>query len=503
MRHYTICLLCACCFVLSFNTAQAQDLSLNITIENTLASNASTAYAFTAREGQLLSFVARADDTLDTILRIENLTGDTILSADDYDYPNSRDAVIEGFVAPYSGSYTLVVEGFSDSSGDYTLTMLSGYSTLATQDTFENNSSWEAISTDLIEAPELNIVNGTANLIQSGIDQVGLALGVTPDSDIYFIRTTIDSIRDNAGWRTGLVFGYQDEQNYSRVVINYRGAWRLLSVQNGEEVVLRDWNIHPAITPAITTFTLSVLVNGSHFDIFYDDQFIGNGNDPNFRHGQVGFVAETIEAIGSELTVRFDDLTITTPTLVDDIPIFPDNIIANGTNSSIRELEQRLLIPTGGEMAFTLSESFAQNNREGVSRFPIGDGRTATNFALGARVTWVSSSADLNGCGFTVRDNDADDYVLVYLDSAGGYGISERSGSEFIQNSFKLRIDNIRPPYELVLIIRDDLIHYFINGSHAMSLNIGTREGSIAEAVINFESVNTNCQFNNLWLWQW
>ncbi|GAB5492027.1 MAG: hypothetical protein Phog2KO_22420 [Phototrophicaceae bacterium] len=503
MRQLTISLLCACIFMLSWHTVQAQDLDFNISIENDLADGASASYSFIAREGQMLSFIASSEDTLDALLRIEDLNGDILLSADDYNYPDTRDAIIEGFIAPYSGSYTLIVESYAGTNGTYNLTMLSGYSTLISSDSFDSDSDWDVIGIDEENSPDLNIVNGTANLVQTGIDQIGLAVGMMPDNDIYFIRTRIDSIQDNSGWRTGLVFGYQDSQNYSRVLVNYRGAWRLVSVQNGAEVVLRDWNLHPAITPATTTFTLSVLVNGTYFDIFYNDQYIGSGNNPDFEQGQIGFVAETVSALGSEVTVRFDDLSITSPGYVNNLPIFPDNIIASGINNSIRELEQRLLIPVGGEMAFTLSDSFAQSSQEGVNRFPIGSGRTTTNFALGARISWTISNANLNACGFTIRDNEAEDYTLAYVDSDGGYGISERSGAAFIQNAFNIRTDNSSPPYDVILIVNDEQIHYFINGELAISTTVGMRDASIAEAVINFEAVNTSCQFDNLWVWQW
>lgn len=503
MRQFTISLLCACIFMLSWHTVQAQDLSLNISLADTLADGERDLYSFIAREGQLLSFVARADDTLDTMLQIEDLNSNTLLSADDYNYPDTRDAIIEGFVAPYSGSYTLIVESYAGTSGNYSVTMLSGYSTLVMTNEFNNDSEWEAIGTDSSEQPVLNVVNGTANLSQTGIDKIGLMLGTAPSSDIYFLHATISSIRDTSGWRTGFVFGYQDEQNYSRFVVNYRGAWRLVSVQNGEELVLRDWNLHPAIIPASTSFTLSVLVNGTYFDIFYDEQYIGSGNNPNFQQGQIGFAVETIDALGSEVTVRFDNLSITSPTYVDNTPIFPENIIANGTNTGIRELEQRLIIPIGGEMAFTLSDNFSQSSREGVNRFPIGNERTATNFAMGARVSWATSGTDLNACGFTIRDDEAEEYVLAYIDSDGGYGISEYSATDFIQNNFNLLTENTTSSYDLILIVRDEYIHYFINGQHVMSTIIAIRDASIAEAVVNFGAVNTSCQFNNLWVWQW
>lgn len=496
--------LSTCILSLSFFSVQAQDLDLNTIIQSNLDSGSQDDYAFIAREGQLLSFVARSTDDLDTILSIENLNGDMLLSNDDYDYPDSYDAIIEGFVAPYTGSYTLAVAGYASTSGSYTLEMLAGYSTLLVEDSFDNNNGWQAISLDPVNRPELHIVNGTANLHQSGIDQAGLATGITVNNDVYFARVRINSISDNAGWRAGIVFGYQNERNFYRAVVNYRGAWRLVAVRNGEETVLRDWNVHPAIIPDARSFSFGVLVNGKSFDIFYDDQYVGSSIDPNFRGGQIGLVTESIDAIASEVTVRFDDLTITSPTTTSEGAIFPTYIIANGINSSVRELEQRLLIPSGGEMAFTLPENFARNNREGVSRFAIGDGRTATNFALGARISWAAVGSNLNACGIAFRDDGAENYVLAYVDSEGGAGISERSGSEFIQNTYNARLDaSRRPPYDIVLIVQDTMVHYYLNGIHTASLEIGVREGLIAGSVVNFEAVNTNCQFNNLWVWQW
>ena len=503
MRTPIFFVLSACIFCLLFLPVQAQDLALNSIIQASLDSGSEDNYAFVAREGQLLSFIARSDDELDVILRIENLNGDMLLSNDDYNYPDSRDAIIEGFVAPYSGSYTLIVDAYGNTTGTYTLEVLSGYSTLLTQDFFDNNTGWQATGLDPVDRPELNIVNGTANLRQSGIDRSGLATGIPVNSDVYFARVLIDSISDNAGWRAGIVFGYQNEGYFYRALVNYRGAWRLVAMRNGEEVVLRDWNVHPAITPDERNFSMAVLVNGNSFDIFYDDQYVGSATDPNFSNGQIGLVAESIDAIASDVTVRFDNLTITTPTYTGEETIFPVNIIANGTNSSIRELEQRLLIPPGGEMAFTLSETFARNNQEGVSSFAIGDGRTVTNFALGTRLSWAATSANLNACGLIFRDDGSENYTLAYVDSEGGAGLGERSGTEFIQNIYNTRMNNSRPPYDIVLIVNDDTVHYYLNGIHLATMQAGIRDGVIAGTVVNFDPVNTSCQFNNLWVWQW
>lgn len=502
MRFLRLLLVSICSLVYCCHVTQAQDLALTDTITGALSAGSSETFDFTAREGQMLSFIATAEDDLDPVLSITDLNNNIIIRNDDYNYPDSRDAIIEGFIAPYTGSYSLTLEAYGQSSGDYTLAMFAGYSTVSAESEFDDEGGWAVIGVGLINEPTMNIVNGTANIIQEGIDQAAFAIGMMPESDVYYARTTVDSISNNDGWRVGLVFAYQDEQNYARVLVNYRGAWRITSVQSGVETVLRDWNIHPAIMPGTESFTLGILVNGNSVDVFYDEQFIGR-SDADLTTGQVGLAVETVSSVGSTVTARFDDFLMTEPTLVNDVAIFPTHLVANGMNPTVRELERRLLIPTGGEMAFTLSESFAQNNREGISRFAIGNGRTATNFAIGTQVRWTTSNTALAGCGLVVRDNDAEDYVLAYIDNMDGYGLSERSGDSFIQNTFNSRIDLQQVPYEMVLIVRDEHIHYYLNGEHAASIEAPIRDGSIAEAVVNFEAANTNCQFNNTWVWQW
>ncbi|MDQ7035919.1 MAG: hypothetical protein Q9P01_14130, partial [Anaerolineae bacterium] len=68
----------------------------------------------------------------------------------------------------------------------------------------------------------------------------------------------------------------------------------MLRVQAGEETILRDWGTHPAIRPSATEFTLGVLVNGTGYDIFYNEQFIGTQVDAALSDGQVGFVINTV-----------------------------------------------------------------------------------------------------------------------------------------------------------------------------------------------------------------
>jgi hypothetical protein len=499
-----IWLLYASWLVLSFsNSVQAQDLTLNTPFQSSLESGMSETLSFIAREGQMLSFVVRGADSFDPILSIEDLNGNTLIRNDDYNYPTSRDALIEAFSAPYTGAYTMTVRGYGNTSGNYELLMLSGYSQIAVREPFDSVGNWSTVGLASELAPQLTIINGMANLLQEGINQESIAIGIQVESEVYYVHARISSVTGARGWQAGLVFRYQDANNYYQVLINQNGAWRMIRVSNGEVTILRNWNVHPAIAQGSDSFDLGVLVNGTGFDVFYDGQYIGTESDSELQGGQVGLAIRTADALGSRVTARYDELLISIPTEINGESVFPTQLIASNMNYTLRELERRLLVPQGGEMAFILPESFAQAINIGVSRFPIGNG-TMQNFVLATNITWAASGADLNACGITVRDQgDSNQYILAYVDSMGGYGLAERDGEQFIQNIFNERIEIQQPPYQMILIVNGNRIHYYLEGEYVASLTTSASEGQIREAIVNFETANTNCQYDDLWVWQW
>lgn len=500
-----IWMLCVCWLILSSSSSvQAQDIILNTPFHSSLGQGLFESWSFIAREGQILSFVVQGDGSFDPILSIEDLNGNILIRNDDYNYPTSRDALIEAFSAPYTGSYTTTIGSYGNTSGNYELLMLSGYSQIAMREPFDSPGNWSTVGLATELPPQLTIVNGMANLLQEGINQEAIAVGFQTESDIYYAHARIASITGSRGWQAGLVFRYQDANNYYQVLINQNGAWRMIRVSNSAVIILRNWNVHPAISQGVDSFELGVLVNGTSFDVFYEGHYIGSESDSELQGGQVGLAIRTANALGSRVTARYNELIITRPTKVNGEVVFPTHLVASNMNYTLRELQRRLLIPHGGEMAFILPESFAQNVSIGVSRFPIGNGEPIQNFVLATSISWAASGVDLNGCGITIRDqNDSNQYTLAYIDSMGGYGLAEHDGEQFIQNIFNERPKFQLPPYQMIVIVNGNRVHYYLEGEHAASLTITANEGQISEAIVNFETANTNCQYDDLWVWQW
>jgi hypothetical protein len=482
----------------------AQEIRLNTPIEGSINSGESTVFSLIAREGQVLSVYVHSRDNLDPIITILDRDGTPILINDDYQYPDSRDAMIEAFSAPYTGSYTIEITGYGDTAGSFDLLVLPGYSQVAIQDMFEGSTSWRLAMLRAEPLPALDIQQGSLSISQSGVRQIVTAYGPEMANVPYYYGIQVAAIDSADRWETGLVFHYRNENLYYRFLVNSAGAWSLQLVAGGQTQILRDWSTHPAITSGETAFALGVLVNTRSFEFFYNNQFIGSVTDSSLSDGQIGVTATTADSVGSSVAVSFRSLLVTVPVLVNGAPILPDQLVGGSTNYTVRELERRQIIPSGGSMALNVDSSYFQNVSAGVTRYPIGGGIQPANFAISALVSWQQAGNALQGCGLVLRDSgESENYVLAFVNSNTGYGLSERRGSAF-GTSFYHDIIPINPqPYRMLVIASGKTITLYMNDRYAGTISTDLVSGGIAEAVVNFNAVNTVCTFDNLWVWQW
>ncbi|MBZ0304160.1 MAG: hypothetical protein K8J31_30775 [Anaerolineae bacterium] len=487
---------------LTVRAAQAQEtetLPLFTPVTGTITSGSSDQWVFAGADGAMLSFDLEAKSgDLDPILTITSSAGALVMSNDDYEYPESQAARLEGITLPRTDTYTVTVSGFGATQGDYELTMQAGFARLSYQDSFEDETRWKADSDTL----QLVFGNHRMALILSDAQQRAAAIytGNAPWDDQY-IHIDVPELTARGTWRVGLMARVQDDQAYYLFSLNDQGQWRFsLQTPDGERV-LRDWSSHPAIVAGQTTFSLGLLANGTGFDFFYNGQLIGRLSDDSLiEPGQVGLMIETGSALDSELTAQFQNLTITTP----GDPIVPQQLLTGNAPVMTQELQRRRLIPADGEMKLIVPESFVTFNRPGVNILPLGGSETYRTFALGATLTWEIATPSLPaGCGLILRAAGQDDYLLAYLDQTGGYGLSQRRGSTFEPGIFDQGPEPGSGPHRLLVIANEDHLLYYVDGQLAGMLDSPAASGTIGNAAVNFESTTTSCQFTDTWVWSW
>lgn len=480
--------------------AQEQTLTLFTPVSGSVESGGSQSWIFNATEGNVLSFVVGASGDFDPQITITNRAGAVIVANDDYNYPANRDALLEAVTIPRTDSYTATISGTGNTSGDFTLTMLPGYGQVSTSDNFGGTGNWQAAS----DAAQAAVENGGLSLSLDQSQETGIATNPSMTiPEIYYAEVSVSVGASHQTWVVGMT-ARQTDSRYYLLTINERGAWRFTVRDGGSERVIRDWIPHPAIAAGEKTFTLAMLVNGTNFDFFYNSNLIGRLTDPTIPEGGLlGLAVQSGTLPNTTMSASFDNLTVTTPALVNGAPVLPSQVIVGTPAGMVQELLRRNVIPSGGEMALSVAESFAESARPGVERFMLGRGTTYQSFVMGTSFTWEAGAAGMTGCGIVFNQTSDSDYVLAYADRTGGYGLSQRRGDSFEPGIFAEKPIGNKTSYQLMVVALEDQVHYYVDGVYAGTLNLPAVDGAVGNAVVNFEPITTSCQFRDTWVWRW
>ena len=494
-------LLCLCVWLqASALAAQGGPLQIGGVAVDSLMPGATHRYQLTAPGLTLLSLhLAALDDELDPVLRVVDSGGGLIADNDDYDYPRSRDAVIQALLLPKFDNYVIEVSAFGEGGGSYRLDVLPGFDKLALRDDALAEQGWES-------------VHGDANASQPGAGRLafeiqGLAhsamlLGkrFPHEADAYFELAFSDIFTVNGG-QVGIVFRYLDPDNYSRLLLNQRGFWRIDRVMGGIRSEIRDWTTHPAIVAEADAFRLGLLLSGDHLDVVYAGQVVGSVVDPGGgQAGGFGIAMRTANAIGSRLSFSVSEALMTLPTRVDGGLIFPSQLRARNSRLMTDAMARHQLIPAGGQIKLTLPESTVRHRQAGVTRYLLGAGITFADLAMAARLRYDLYDPGNGGCGLVFHHQDDAHYTLAYVTAEGEFGVSRRDGDAFAAGIYGQMPAAEPKPRQLLLTAQEEILHFYIDGEHVGSMPYAGVAGRIGIAVVNYEPVDIDCRIEDLWV---
>lgn len=498
-------ILAAALYLLATSSVSAQSsdtLTPFIPISGEVAANASQSWTFRATDDQPLSFRLEAtSEGLDTTFSISDSTGAVIIENDDYDYPNTTNSLLEGIVLPRSGEYVLNVNGTGGTSGTYQLTMLEGFAEVSSNTSFNGALDWQLLNSEITMQLD-------AGRLSLDLSSAAARTGIAVNQELPAVQDYYASVMVNAdgieGWIVGMTARQQSTDDYYLLQINNRGEWRFLLHQQGKDSIVQDWITHPAIVPGESEFKLGILANGPRFEFFYDDQLFGSLTDDTLQAaGGTGLAVGTVASQAARTVALFDDLIVTVPQLINGERILPQELMVTTPTATARELQLRGVIPVGGDLALTVGESFVESQRPGVESLLLGRGSTFVNFVMGAQFTPTANADAVTGCGLILRSQDDTHYTLAYVDRTGGYGVSQREGDTFRPGIFGEGLSNTGDSRDLLIVARGDQIIYFVDGVYRGTMNVAAVEGAVGNAVVNFEPINTSCQFKNTWVWTW
>ena len=488
--------------VLLLTPAFAQDrtLALGNPVEDELAPEETHRYSLNALELTLLSFRVEAlSETLDPQLAIYDSSGELVIANDDYAYPDSLDAIIQAFVFPKSDQYTVAVSGFEGTGGAYQLHLLPGYDVHIHAKEELLLEDWEVVNrlAKVSQADSNRLIVETDGIATTA---VMLGTGFAQERDFYF-EVQFDNVSSAGDWQVGLAFRYARPDSHSRVLLNKRGFWRMERVDEGDIVIVRNWGTHPAIVPGESKFRLGILASGEHFDIVYNGQIVGMvGDNKAEAFGGVGVAMRTADVIGSRLSFAISHAMMTIPTRVDEAVIVPNQLLTRPYRVMDNVLARQQLIPVGGEIKMLLPQSSVRGRLAGVTPYLLGSGLRFAEFAIGAKLSYQMSEEANGGCGILFHFQDEEQYQLAYATAEGDYGVSQRQGDAFRPGIYVNKPTRKRDKHDMLLIVYDGAIHYFVDDEHIGQLALETSPGSVGIAVVNYASVETNCVFEDFWV---
>ena len=484
-------------------TLRAQDaiIRLGDSLEGELTPGETRRYSLTVRALTLLSLRVEAlDEQLDPQLEVYDAAGSLVIENDDFAYPALRDAVVQALVAPRTAQYTLEVTGFGGSGGRFRLHVLPGYDRLALRDAAMDARNWQVVQSDA----EVGLGASSVFAVDmSGIGRSALIQGLRfpAQRDVYF-ELAFDYVSAVNDWQVGLFFRFQAPDRYHRLLLSKTGYWRMERFLGEHVEVLQDWATHPAIVPGQSAFRLGVLAAGQHFDVVYDGQVVGTVWDEGAAEaGAVGIALATDENYGGLMSFAVLGAQMTAPTRLVDAQTIPRRLLTRRAYLMAQSLARQQLVPGNGEVKLTLPQSQARHNRSGVTLVPIAAGWSFSEFALGAGVDIERRSDGNGGCGLVFHYGSDDHYSLAYVTGAGEYGLSRRDEAGFAPGVYGERSAAGDAKRQLLLVVTDERIDYYVDEMYAGSLPSQARTGGLGIAVVNYEGVDTSCRFSDLWLY--
>jgi hypothetical protein len=143
----------------------------------------------------------------------------------------------------------------------------------------------------------------TSNLVAWGL----------ANRDVADFRLQVDAAQEDGSNNNGygILFRFQDRDNFYRFDVSGDGFFLLSKFQDGEWVTLVPWTASSHINVGQSANRLVVEAVGDQIGVYSNDALLAKVEDGTFASGNFGFFASTFSE--PNLTISFDDIILWTP----------------------------------------------------------------------------------------------------------------------------------------------------------------------------------------------
>lgn len=290
------------------------------TVEGTLdAATPEASYTFSLVANQVISTVAWSNSgNLALGLTLYDPGGQPLVEGKAPGSDATR-TIIEGFTVPAAGTYSVTVRAANNTSGTYSLTLLPGFSYLDKWEDFETTGDslsmqWEPSTSDLSQS---SLTDGQLRIEVLEPDTLSY---IGPSGELSWTDLYIEARVEIEGAPSYYEYGILlrsnlDDQVFYAALFSSDNDWAVFYYSDGWEPI-QEWTVSDAIDDD-TTPVISVILQGSTFKLYFNDNFVGEVSDTGKRltAGKFALAAATTVDQTDHTIVRYDDVVITTPSL--------------------------------------------------------------------------------------------------------------------------------------------------------------------------------------------
>jgi hypothetical protein len=115
----------------------------------------------------------------------------------------------------------------------------------------------------------------------------------------FIAQVDVAALTEGSGG--GIIFGYQDYNNYYSAEVSADGDYRVLQKFNNEWTRLAGWRHDAAINRGIETNTVTVVRQGSMIQLYVNDVLVEELEHNTHRSGEVGIMANSGRSSNAEV----------------------------------------------------------------------------------------------------------------------------------------------------------------------------------------------------------
>lgn len=246
----------------------------------------------------------------------------------------------------------------------------------------------------------------------------------------------------------GVLFRYQDTNNFYRFVITGEGRYRVSKYIDAKWTAIIDWRSAPAIKRGAATNHIQVVCRGNTFELYVNGEKLGQFEDGDLDQGAVAVVAGSYDQAG--VHIAFDNVVA-----IPGSPAFYDDFANNRNNW-----------PEHADIAFLKDGEYHIYDQNAAHAFWSTQAGRFGDCTVEAQIRKVEGS-DTMAYGVVFRAQDLSNFYNFVITGDGRYALGKRKAGqwEFVilpKNSDAVNKDN--STNVLRVVCRGSSFELYVNG---------------------------------------